>query len=75
MTNKTIGQRILDHANKNYNDNGWDIIAECFSANDIEKWCASWDVDVTDYDACLAEMEMTAKIKDEQRSEIMSTAW
>jgi hypothetical protein len=34
---KTLWKELQQHANKHYEEDGWDIIAECWSATEVQK--------------------------------------
>ena len=63
--------KIREHALRNYNQDGWDYLVECYSDNDIILLVAECE----SYEQAIAKLAKLLKIKDDYRSDIQSTAF
>ena len=66
--NSDLIKRIRDHALIHYNEDGWDILVECWTDNDIID-CVG---DARTFEAAIIALSDTLSLLDEYRQEIQS---
>lgn len=66
--NSALVAKIREHALRNYNQDGWDYLVECYSDNDIILLVAECE----SYEQAIAKLGRILKAKDEYRNEIRS---
>lgn len=71
MTLEQIAEAVMQHAEKHYNENGWDYIVECFSIGDIVRELT--ECNVSTLPEAIKEMGEYAGLLDERRTDIQST--
>ena len=70
MTTDLI-QAVRDHARRNYNRDGWDMLVECWEDRDIVKAMG----EASTVKQAIRNVRMVLKLSDDYRREIESTAF
>ncbi len=71
LTMTEMAKAVLDHALNNYDQDGWDYMVETYELKDI----AELVKDCKDVAAAIRKMGRVAKLLNERREEVMSTAF
>ncbi len=67
----SIVKQVREHANQNYNVDGWDFLVECWEDSDIAEYVG----DTQDLEEAINRCRRVVMALDEQRREIRATAW
>ena len=66
----SIVKQVREHANQNYNVDGWDFLVECWEDSDIAEYVG----DTQDLEEAINRCRRVVMALDEQRREIRATA-
>ena len=69
MTTAELIRAVRDHANRNYNTDGWDFLVECWDDDYIAEIIGGAQTEK----AAIAACKRVLKAMDENRHEIMAT--
>ncbi len=64
-------KQVREHALQNYNQDGWDFLVECWEDSDIAEHIG----DANDLATAIRRCRKVTRALDDNRREIMSTAW
>lgn len=71
MTLEERTQKVREHAQANYNQEGWDIVIECWTDQDIAEAIRNCKT----VKQSIKEVGRVVGAQDEQRKDIESTIW
>jgi hypothetical protein len=71
MSDSELVAKIREHALRNYNEDGWDYLVECYSDDDIIQIVAG----CVSYEAAISRLAKGLKAKDDYRRDIQSEAF
>jgi 2-polyprenyl-3-methyl-5-hydroxy-6-metoxy-1,4-benzoquinol methylase len=69
----TIAEQVITYAIKHYNEEGWDFVYECHTADDIAADLA--ENNITTFDEAIAHYAEIYGLVNEQREEVKSFSW
>ena len=67
----SLVKQVRDYANRNYNQDGWDFLVECWEDADIAEHIG----DAADLESAIDRCRHVTQALDDNRREIRSTVW